>query len=430
MDIKKKISIPDSNRLAFTFFYNLYEKMSPQQNYAKFDSRIVSESMEQDAYAWNAPVDYYYEDSLLSDIAYFAWDVVHGIFTFIGIWLVVTWIIYFLYIIISLFAKWGKQTILEITQVFKRIGSKITKFRKRFTSLFKKLRKRCVWHKVWTATIVVALILINFAWNVLQWDSRILKTVKIQPWYVGVDLEHKRVWNPWLHIYSPLLSSHFLSPTSVFDFEIVAATANTKEDMFVEIDYRIWFKLDQDGLIPFYQQFGSKSVRNVASDIVMPRILEVLKGIIKEYSFKEISSNHSEIKTKTIAEANKVLKPLGIEINDINVLDIRLPESYTKSIEDLENAVNALKLAEAELETEKKLAEKDLLKAENDKKIRIIEWEGIAEYNKIINSTKLSEQMLDLKRIENERFKLEKRDGKLPNTEKREDFVEIPRGEK
>jgi len=408
------------------FFYYITKNMSSQQNYAKFDSRIVSESIEQDAYvgapqAW----DYYYNDGFLSDVVYFTWDVVNWAVTVIWIWLVITAVIYVLYIIVSLFAKWWRQTVLEISQVFKRFWTKLKKLWKRIKKIFKNIWKRAMLHKFLTATIIILIILINFVWNVLQWESRILRTVQIQDWYVAVDLKHEKIRTPWLHIYSPLCSTYFLSPTSVFDFEIASATANTKEDMFVEIDYRIWFKLDQDWLIPFYQKFWAKNIRNVASDIVMPRILEVLKATIKEYSFKEISSNHSEIKAKTIAESNKILKPLGIEINDINVLDIRLPESYTKSIEDLEKAENALKLAEAELETQKKLAEKEIIKAENEKMIRIIEWEWIAEYNKIINSTKLSNQMLELKRIENERFKLEKRDWQLPNTKEREEFVKL-----
>jgi hypothetical protein len=62
-------------------------------------------------------------------------------------------------------------------------------------------------------------------------------------------------------------------------------------------------------------------------------------------------------------------------MDDINVLDIRLPENYTKSIEDLEKAENNLKLAEAELEIQKKESEKMVLKAENDKKVKIIEAE-------------------------------------------------------
>ena len=58
-----------------------------------------------------------------------------------------------------------------------------------------------------------------------------------------------------------------------------------------------------------------------------------------------------------------------------------------KSKQDLLNAENELKLAEAKLETQKKESERKLLEANNNKSVSIVEAEAIAESNKIINST-------------------------------------------
>ena len=148
----------------------------------------------------------------------------------------------------------------------------------------------------------------------------------------------------------------------------------------------------------------------------MPRLLEVIKWIIKQYSFKDISSKHNEIKNITLEEANKVLSPIWIELQEINILDIRLPENYLKSKEDLLKAENELKLAEARLEAQKKESEKKLLEAENLKKVKIIEAEAIAEYNRLINSENITDKMLQMKELENEALKIEKWDGKLPNS--------------
>jgi hypothetical protein len=35
--------------------------------------------------------------------------------------------------------------------------------------------------------------------------------------------------------------------------------------------------LDKEKLIEFYKKFGAKSSESIASDVVMPRVLEVLK---------------------------------------------------------------------------------------------------------------------------------------------------------
>ena len=67
-----------------------------------------------------------------------------------------------------------------------------------------------------------------------------------------------------------------------------------------------------------YKKYGAKDIKLVSSDIVMPRLLETIKWIIKSYSYKDISSKHNEIKNITIQEANKILKPIGIELQEIN----------------------------------------------------------------------------------------------------------------
>jgi regulator of protease activity HflC (stomatin/prohibitin superfamily) len=398
--------------------------MSAQQNYAKFESRVANDEMIQESmntYPSSAnSYDYEYSyggDWFVSSLGSTVWNLLQGLgIILLGV-VIASVVVYFLYIIISLFAKGGAVTITEMWITLKRLGEKWKQFRAWIWNLLKKIWGWIWGHKTWSLLILLALFLLNFLGNVFQWESQILKLLNIQDGYVGVDLKNEKIYEPGRHLFSPLLSSVFMSVTSVFNFEIAAVTANTKEDMFVELDYRVGFTLDKGQLIPFYKKYGALSVRNVASDVVMPRVLEVLKWIIKEYSFKEISSKNNEIKLRTIEETNKVLNPLGIELNDINVLDIRLPESYTKAIEALENADNALKLATAELETEKKHAEKEIIKAESDKKVQIIKAQGIAEYNTILNSTRMSAEMLELKRIENEHYKLEKWDGKLPNTE-------------
>jgi len=402
--------------------------MTTQQNYAKFDSRVVSDSIEQEAmpvwayYGWE---DYYSSNWLIDNVAYMVSDISYWLGNIIQFFLGLAGVLYIIYIIISLFAKWWKATIAEISQIFNRVGSKFQQLRKRILKIFKNIRKWICWHKIGAVAIFLALIVLNFTNNIMAWNSRILKFVNIQNGYVWVDVKNEKILEPGYHLYSPLKSDFFLSRTSVFDFEIVAVTANTEEDMFVELDYRVGFTLINDDLIDFYKKYWSKSSRTVASDIVMPRVLEVLKWIIKEYSFKEISSKHNEIKQKTIVETNKVLNKIWIELNDINVLDIRLPASYTKSIEDLEKAENSRKLAEAELEKIKKIGESELLKAENEKQIKIIEAEAVAEYNNIVNNTKVTSEMLELKRIENEKLKIEKRDGKLPDSDAGKNFLSI-----
>lgn len=405
------------------------------QNYAKFESRVAEDSVANSPVQYNEEMwtSYWYWWNYSGSISDTLGNIFDWVLAILWVLFIASAVLYFFYVLISLIWKWAKETLLNVENHIQVIRSKIfqccTFIWTRIKNIFIYLRNN---KKIWI-WIIIALLFINFIWNVLSNNSKIIKVEKIQNGFVWVDLRNEKIIDPWYHVYLPYFSEFFLSRTSLFDFEIAAVTANTKEDMFVELDYRVWFKLDKEKLVAFYKKFGSKSSENIASDVVMPRVLEVLKWIIKQYSFKEISSKHNEIKIKTIEETNKVLVPIWITMDDINVLDIRLPANYTKSIEDLEKAENNLKLTEAELEIQKKESEKLVLKAENDKKVKIIESEWIAQYNKTINANPISLNTLELKKIdmklkqielqtEIEKLKIGKRNGVLPNTNK--DYIE------
>lgn len=233
---------------------------------------------------------------------------------------------------------------------------------------------------------------------------------------VWINLQDSRVIQPWYHIYSPFLSNYFLSPTNTFDFEIAEATANTSEELNVAIDRRVWFEFQDGKRLWFYKKFGAKNIRAISSDVVMPILLESIKTVVYRYSFKDLSAQSEEIKQATFDLANEKLAEKWIILQYINIIDIRLPESYLKSQEDLLKAENEWKLAEAALQTQKKQAEKELLKAQNLKEIKIVEAEWIAEYNRIVSEQNLTRQWLEMKALELQEKKIQKRDGTLPTT--------------
>lgn len=384
------------------------------QNYAKFNSNIVEDEIMQKSLSFDSIRWSSYSSS--NSIFNFFWDIIDLLSDLLMAWITIFWIFLFLYIIISLFSKWGEKTWDDLKNISNWTINLIKNIFWWAFNLIKKIFSYFYNRKTISISIIVILVLINFTSNVIDWNSKILKLSKINSWYVWVDLKNNDILNPWYHLYSPIKTNFFLSPTNNFDFEIAEVTANTKEDLWVTLDYRVWFKLKNDARLDFYNTYWAKNIRLVASDVVMPRLLETIKWIIRDYGFREISSKHNEIKNITISEANKILSPIWIELQDITILDIRLPKSYLASKEDLLKSENELKLAEARLEAQKKESEKKIIEAENSKKIRIIEAEAIAEYNKIITSEKISEDAIEMKKLEIQKLKIEKWDWKMPTT--------------
>ncbi len=382
------------------------------QNYAKFESRIASDSLNS-VQSMNVMPDLGYSFNWYNN---FFTNLFEYILIFLWGFIFLMSVLFCLYVIISLFTKWWEKTAEEIKKLFmflQKIFINFLKFLwkkiKFFSTYFYKRKK--------VSLIIILLVFVIWFWNnVLSGNSKLIRISKIGNWYVWVDLKNNKIIPPGYFLYSPVTTSYFLSPTNNFDFEIVEVTANTSEELGVTLDYRVGFKIIDEKRLDFYNKYGAKNIQLVSSDIVMPRLLESIKWIIKSYSFKDISSKHSEIKNITLKEANAILKDVWIELQDINILDIRLPETYLKSKQDLLNAENELKLAEAKLETQKKESERKLLEANNNKNVSIIEAEAVAESNKIINSTSITSEMLKMKEIENQTKKINKWDGKLPTT--------------
>ena len=383
------------------------------QNYAKFESRVwwsLSQDMDS-GYMQN--IGYGNSDSSMYEMI---WNVVYA-WIYLILWIVfIIWSFYMFYLVVSLFSRWWKETIGEMKDLLMWFYNVSIKSALWVISILK-IVFSYIWNrKIMTVSLVILFFFIVFLLNVIGGRSKILRLIKVEPGFVWVDLRNDKLMEPWYHLHSDLFSDFFLSSTDIFNFEIVEVTANTKEDMSVVLDYRLYFKLEKNKSLDFYSQYGKKSIRQISSDIVMPRVLEALKWVIRNYWFKEISSNHLEIKTNTLANANIVLKPLGIVMQDINVLDIRLPKDYVDSIKKLQNSANDLKLAEAQLEKQKKEKERAKLQAESKKEVKIIEAEWIAKYNALISNNKVTDQILELKKLEIEKIKVEKWDGKLPTT--------------
>lgn len=394
------------------------------QNYAKFDSRIEEKVMDQNSFWWMTGSDTYNSSWITDSVFNWIWNIFELVYIIFFWILFVFWFFFFLYIIVSLFTKWWEKTSEELKKLlswaFHNIMSSIKYIIDKIKNLFIFLLKR----KVLFIFIIIGLFIVNFIWNILDWNSKILRLTKIWDSYVWVDLKNKNIIVPWYFLYSPITTNFFLSPTNNFDFEIAEVTANTSEELWVNLDYRVWFKLVDEKRLEFYKKYWAKDIKIISSDIVMPRLLETIKWIIKWYSYKDISSKHNEIKNITIWEANKILKPIWIELQEVNILDIRLPNTYLKSKEDLLNAENELKLAEARLETQKKESEKKLLEAQNLKSVKIIEAEWLAESNKIINSQAITPEMLNMKRLQNEQLKITKWNWVLPTSVGKEfDFL-------
>lgn len=378
-----------------------------QQNYAKFDSRVSDTVVQYESYGGS-------ED--LSVMGAGIWDSISSGLSLITVLLytcmVAIGIFYFLYLFITAIKKGFDAVLEDLKSKWQWIGSQLSRLSKWFFdfSIWK------IFSNIWLNIVFRFLIvwIISIVSTIFQGDSELLQIKLIPEWMVGVDLRNDTIIQPGYHVYSPMTSTYFLSPTNTFDFEIAEATANTSEELNITIDRRVGFSFMEGQRLSFYDQYGNKNIREVSSDIVMPILLESIKSVVYTYEFKELTAQSALLKQEALQSASTALQKKWINLQYLNIIDIRLPKSYLDSQEALLSAENELQLASAALETQAKKSEKELIEAKNKKEIKIVEAEWIAEYNRIISEQTLTSEGIEMKRLEIEKLRVEKWNGVLP----------------
>ncbi|MBD3238509.1 MAG: hypothetical protein GF332_02630 [Candidatus Moranbacteria bacterium] len=284
-----------------------------------------------------------------------------------------------------------------------------------FGSIFKGLKKTILAafgffyrHKILTA-LLIALIII--------WKIELVGVMKVYPGQKAVDVESGRILKPGIHIVSPLFSDYIIAHVADYQFSIPAITADSKypELQDVVINANVTFHLDQKKLVDFYSRYGAQmSIWKTSNEIVSPRVIEEIKNIVKNYSFKQVHEQQAEIKTESMEKIAKVLEPKGIILDDLTLVNIKISQKFVDVFGDKEILEERKQLESAELEQEQIKTQKELEIANREKQKKVIEAEGIKQANALVSSQQINENMLELQRIENEKLKIEKWDGETP----------------
>jgi regulator of protease activity HflC (stomatin/prohibitin superfamily) len=147
----------------------------------------------------------------------------------------------------------------------------------------------------------------------------------------------------------------------------------SKEGLSIDLDTTILYRLSPDKASDIYKTVGL-TYRKI---IILPQFRSASRGVTVNYEAKGLyTSGREEIAQKIFADLEKLLVERGIILENVLLRSIRLPGMVSQAIE--------VKLkAEQEAEQMKFVLEKEKKEAER----RVIEAEGIARSQEIINKT-------------------------------------------
>lgn len=170
--------------------------------------------------------------------------------------------------------------------------------------------------------------------------------------------------------------------------DVAAATVDLQD---VNAKVALNYALDRGNAVRMFKEVGM----DYKERIILPKLQEAFKAATAQYPANELLSKRPEVKQKVLAEIRVRLEPLGIRVDDLNIVNFNFSDEFNKAIEAKQVAAQQAEQAKYEVEKQKNLAQAGIEGAK-----------GVAESNRLIRESLTPELV--------QKMAVEKWDGKLP----------------
>ena len=193
---------------------------------------------------------------------------------------------------------------------------------------------------------------------------------------------------------------------------------NSKEGMEIYADTSLSYAIDPRRVPDFYFKYRISDLDSFTHGILRDIVRNSLNEVASTYTVEQI---YGEQKAQFLHEVEQLVQqkvtPVGVGIQQFGFIGApRVPEVIASAItgkaQAIQNAERARnELAETEAQAAKKIAE-----ADGDAKSTVARAQGEAEANRI-RQTSITPQLLELRRLENQRELIDRWNGQLPQVE-------------
>ncbi|HHC73514.1 MAG TPA: prohibitin family protein [Thiothrix sp.] len=217
-------------------------------------------------------------------------------------------------------------------------------------------------------TSLTAMILFIFFWQSVVITIKSGEAGVLFRYFSGTEID--TVYEEGVHIFSPLDTLYryeIRKQTALHEFNIIS-----NKGLTIHLSLAVRYRPEVSLLGILHQQIGPDYLDRV----VLPQIESVMRKELGSYTAEQIYTNEAGLLTKAILNALDEVGRNYVEVEDIIIRSISLPQEIVKAIEHKLQQEEFMKSYEFRIETAKKEAER--LKSEA---------EGIASYNKIISQS-------------------------------------------
>lgn len=193
---------------------------------------------------------------------------------------------------------------------------------------------------------------------------------------------------------------------------------NSKEGMEVYSDVSLSYAIDPKMVPDFYLKFRVSDLATFTHGFLRDVVRNSLNEVASTYSVEDIyGERKAEFLHKVEALIQTKLTPVGVGIQQFGFIGApRVPEVISAAITGKAQAIQNAERAQNELAQTQAEAAKKIAEADGDAKSAVARAQGEAEANRIRQAS-ISPQLLELRRLENQRALIDRWNGQLPQVE-------------
>lgn len=291
------------------------------------------------------------------------------------------------------------------------------------------------------AVLIAALFFFNY----------IASVTRIGAGYVGVEVvlsgsqrgaSEIPIRTGWV-FYSPLRSQIIEFPTFVQTVKWTANTNegrstdesmsfNSKEGMEIYSDVSLSYAIEPRRVPDFYVKYRVSDLDTFTHGILRDIVRNSLNQVASTYTVEQIYGEQKvEFLNKVQALIQQKVDPVGVVIQQFGFIGApRVPSVIASAITGKAQAIQAAEQARNELAKTQAEAAKTVAEAEGEAKAAVTRAQGEAEANRIRQSS-LTPQLLELRKIENQRALIDRWNGQLPSVEtgNGQTLLQLPRAQ-
>ncbi|HLZ13446.1 MAG TPA: SPFH domain-containing protein [Candidatus Acidoferrum sp.] len=265
----------------------------------------------------------------------------------------------------------------------------------------------------------------------------LLRVTRIEAGHVGVEINlagkqrgasEIPVRTGWV-VYSPLSTQIIEFPTYVQTVKWTKDVNeghpineemgfNSKEGMEIFVDVSLSYAIEASKVPDFYVKYRVADMDMFTHGILRDVVRNSLNEVASTYVVEDIyGEKKAEFLGKVEQMIQKKMAPVGVGVQQFGFIGApRVPSVIAAAITAKAQAIQQAERARNELATTQAEAAKKIAEAEGDAKSLVTRAQGEADANRIRQNS-LTPQLLELRRIENNRALIDKWNGQLPTVE-------------